>query len=46
VLGALGRATIDLPASRRAPIRVRFETASRYEWTFWDAAWRTERWPV
>jgi len=46
VLDALDRATADLPASRRAPIRARFETASRYEWTFWDAAWRKERWPV
>ncbi len=23
-----------------------FVTASRYEWMFWDAAWRDERWPV
>jgi len=23
-----------------------FVTASRYEWMFWDAAWRSERWPV
>jgi len=23
-----------------------FETASRYEWMFWDAAWRQEIWPV
>jgi thiaminase/transcriptional activator TenA len=24
----------------------RFATTSRYEWMFWDAAWRQERWPV
>jgi len=23
-----------------------FATASRYEWMFWDAAWRQEAWPV
>lgn len=23
-----------------------FATASRYEWMFWDAAWRMETWPV
>lgn len=23
-----------------------FVTASRYEWMFWDAAWRQETWPV
>jgi thiaminase (transcriptional activator TenA) len=23
-----------------------FTTASRYEWMFWDAAWRQETWPV
>ena len=23
-----------------------FATASRYEWMFWDAAHRLERWPV
>ena len=24
----------------------RFAYTSRYEWMFWDAAWRQERWPV
>lgn len=23
-----------------------FATAARYEWMFWDAAWRREQWPV
>jgi thiaminase/transcriptional activator TenA len=23
-----------------------FTTASRYEWMFWDAAWRQEAWPL
>lgn len=31
----------DLERMRRA-----FTTAARYEWMFWDAAWRCETWPV
>lgn len=23
-----------------------FRTAARYEWMFWDAAWRLESWPI
>ncbi|WP_163758833.1 thiaminase II [Mycobacterium botniense] len=26
--------------------RSHFTTAARYEWMFWDAAWRRETWPV
>jgi thiaminase/transcriptional activator TenA len=26
--------------------RSRFATTARYEWMFWDAAWRCERWPI
>jgi thiaminase/transcriptional activator TenA len=29
-----------------ARVHQRFVTTSRYEWMFWDAAWRQERWPV
>jgi thiaminase/transcriptional activator TenA len=29
---------------RRA--RGHFRTTARYEWMFWDAAWRQERWPL
>jgi thiaminase/transcriptional activator TenA len=29
-----------------ARVHQRFITTSRYEWMFWDAAWRLERWPV
>ncbi|MGE3909306.1 MAG: thiaminase II [Chloroflexota bacterium] len=46
VLDAADRASADLPESRLAPIRRHYLTASRYEWMFWDAAWRQERWPV
>lgn len=30
----------------REAMRERFVVASRYEWMFWDAAWRRETWPV
>lgn len=33
------------PPTRRRMLTA-FVTASRYEWMFWDAAWRTESWPV
>jgi thiaminase/transcriptional activator TenA len=33
------------PAERRRAVG-HFATTSRYEWMFWDAAWRGERWPV
>lgn len=30
----------------RGRMREAFETACRYEWMFWDAAWRMEAWPI
>ncbi|MCS7043610.1 MAG: thiaminase II [Bryobacteraceae bacterium] len=32
------------PAERERAARI-FETSARYEWMFWDMAWRMERWP-
>ena len=46
VLAVTDEAVTDLPESRRAPIRQHFVTTSRYEWLFWDSAWRQETWPV
>jgi thiaminase/transcriptional activator TenA len=46
VLDAADRSTTDLPASRLDLIREHYQTASRYEWMFWDAAYRLEAWPV
>jgi thiaminase/transcriptional activator TenA len=46
VLDTADRATADLPESRLGPIRQHYLTASRYEWMFWDAAYRLESWPV
>ena len=36
----------ELVGSREARARANFATASRYEWMFWDAAWRREAWPI
>ena len=46
VLDAVNRSAADLPESRLALIRRHYQTASRYEWMFWDAAYREETWPV
>ncbi|MGC8761923.1 MAG: TenA family protein, partial [Bryobacteraceae bacterium] len=32
-------------AAERARARTIFERSARYEWMFWDMAWRMERWP-
>ena len=36
----------DLNASQKARVTRTFVATSRYEWMFWDAAWRLEGWPV
>ncbi len=46
VLTMMEASVADLPESRRIHLRRRFVTTSRYEWMFWDAAWRREEWPV
>ncbi len=45
------RAVVDLEAAgagaaQRSSMRARFLRSCRYEWMFWDAAWRMERWAV
>lgn len=35
-----------LPPAEHAAVARHFLTAARYEWMFWDAAWRREIWPV
>jgi thiaminase/transcriptional activator TenA len=35
-----------LSATEEACARAHFATTARYEWMFWDAAWRREVWPV
>ena len=36
----------DLGPAERRRARQCFAITSRYEWMFWDAAWRLERWPL
>ncbi len=40
------RAAADAGTTDRARMRRAFGTAARYEWMFWDAAWRLEDWPI
>jgi thiaminase/transcriptional activator TenA len=35
-----------LTGIQEARARERFAAAARYEWMFWDAAWRREAWPI
>jgi thiaminase/transcriptional activator TenA len=35
-----------VPDQVRAQMRDAYLTACRYEWMFWDSAWRREAWPV
>ena len=52
--GALVEAVLDLTdkdceglnPAQRARVKDAFVTTSRYEWMFWDAAWKLEGWPV
>jgi thiaminase/transcriptional activator TenA len=36
----------SLSGPQDAKARARFTAAARYEWMFWDAAWRQESWPL
>jgi thiaminase/transcriptional activator TenA len=36
----------DLGPAAEARARQLFRTAARYEWMFWDAAYRLETWPL
>lgn len=46
VLDLTDRIGPTLGADDEARARQHFVTTSRYEWMFWDAAWRREAWPV
>lgn len=39
-------AHVDSVATDRAAMAVAYERSTRYEWMFWDAAWRAEAWPT
>jgi thiaminase/transcriptional activator TenA len=46
VLALADRVAPTLSAADEARARAHFATTARYEWMFWDAAWRAEVWPV
>ena len=46
ILGLTDRVCEDLNPSQRARVKEAFVTTSRYEWMFWNAAWKLEGWPV
>lgn len=46
VLDLTDRIGTELSEVERAKVIQHFVTTSRYEWMFWDAAWRGESWPV
>ena len=46
VLDLTDRSSEGLSPLAKARATEAFVTTSRYEWMFWDAAWRLETWPV
>jgi thiaminase (transcriptional activator TenA) len=46
VLDLTDKTCEDLNPAQKARVMETFVTTSRYEWMFWDAAWKLERWPV
>ncbi len=46
VLALADNIGLDLSAADEARARAHFAATARYEWMFWDAAWRREVWPV
>jgi thiaminase/transcriptional activator TenA len=46
VLALVDRVGESAGAAEQADMRAHVVTTARYEWMFWDAAWRREAWPV
>jgi thiaminase/transcriptional activator TenA len=46
VLDLTDKACEDLDLTAKARATEAFVTTARYEWMFWDAAWRLEEWPL
>ncbi|MGB9105123.1 MAG: thiaminase II, partial [Terriglobales bacterium] len=42
----LDEVAAGLPERQWAHLEEIFLTSSRYEWQFWEMAWKQERWPV
>lgn len=45
-IGETDRCAAEAGPPLRARMAAAFERSVRYEWMFWDAAWRQERWPI
>ncbi|MNP80316.1 Thiaminase-2 [compost metagenome] len=45
-IGLMDRLAADASERERALLIERFTTASRFEYLFWDMAYRKEEWPV
>ena len=46
LIGIVDAAVEGLSEFRQEVLRHHFTVASRYEWMFWDMAWRMETWPL
>ncbi len=46
VLDLTDKTCEDLNPAQRYSVKEAFVITSRYEWMFWDAAWKLEGWPV
>ncbi len=46
LLDIVDGAAEGLDESRQEALRYHFIVSSRYEWMFWDMAWRKETWPI
>jgi len=46
VLALVDRVGETIGPAEEVAMREHVVTTSRYEWMFWDAAWRREAWPV
>jgi thiaminase/transcriptional activator TenA len=46
VLATADRVGCGLGAAEDGRARRHFGVTARYEWMFWDAAWRLEQWPL
>jgi thiaminase/transcriptional activator TenA len=43
---AIDQLALDTGAVERSRMEAAFVISSRYEWSFWEMAWREEQWPV
>ena len=46
VLALVDRSAPDPTSAEAHRAQAHFATTARYEWMFWDAAWRREQWPM